>query len=267
VPPSGATSLTFGVDFGSSLAVSGDRVAVGARETGGGKGFVTVFRTDTDPWTADLPSGLRTNNGANGDQFGYHVAMDGDVLVVGAPFRAIGASETAGAAYIFTRSGSTWSEGPMLTAPNVQTGAQFGHSVAIAGDLIAVGAPRANSGVNQSGAVHIFQFDSGTGTWPHVRTLTAPTAGALNWFGFAIAMEGTTLIVGAPQRTEGSDPTNSGAAFVFDLSDSNPTNWTLTDTLRDPDPDDPVIPNVGQQFGRSVAIHGDTIAVRYICVV
>jgi hypothetical protein len=81
-----------------------------------------------------------------------------------------------------------------------------------------------------------------------------------DWFGFAIAMEGTTLVVGAPQREEGSDPTNSGAAFVFDLSDSNPNNWALTDTLRDPDPDDPVIPNVGPQFGRSVAIHGDAIA-------
>jgi len=259
VPPSGATTLSTGVDFGSSLAVSGIRIAVGARETGGGTGFVTVFRTDTEPWTVEA-GGLRANNSATGDEFGYDVAMDGDVLVIGAPFRWSNTLQDSGAAYILTRSGSTWSEGPMLTAPTVQSFAEFGHSVAIAGDLIAVGAPLENSGgQTRSGAVHLYKLIGST--WTHVRTLTAPTTVAENRFGFAIAMEGTTLVVGAPRRKEGSDPINSGAAFVFDLSDSNPTNWALTDTLRDPDPDDPINPDVGQQFGRSVAIHGDTIAV------
>jgi len=246
--PENAQSAQLTVEFGSSIAVSGDRVAIGARESQDGTGFVTVFRADTNPWTIEELS-LRDINGAPNDQFGYHVAMDDDVLVAGAPFRWSSTLQNSGAAYISNRTGSSWSTPVILASPNVQSFANFGHSVAIAGNLIAVAAPFENSTFTDSGAVYIYKLSSGT--WTHVRTFTAPTAVALDQFGFAIAMEGTTLVVGAPRRN--LNGTDTGAVFVYDLSDSTPSNWSLTATLQNPSPVS------GQRLGYSVAIRDDLI--------
>ncbi|MBX3374938.1 MAG: hypothetical protein KF817_13990 [Phycisphaeraceae bacterium] len=218
------------IQFGWSIAVRGDRVVVGGIEDGvfhyggnAGPGFVSV----------------------------YTVGVDDDRIVAGAPFHSIGMNIRAGAACIFTRSGSTWTQSAILAASTPATDARFGTSVALAGDLVAIGAPRENGGASESGAVHIFRLESGT--WTHRKRLTAPSASADDHFGSAVALDGTTLVVGCPLRENGAVD-DAGALFLYDLADSDPAEWSLTATLVDPDPRE------DQQMGSAVSISGSLIA-------
>ena len=257
VPESAPDAWAF-IQFGHAIARSGDRVIVGGVEgglegTGFGKGpgFATVFTVDGSTWTVEALR-LAASNGAVDDAFGASVAMDGTVAVIGAPRRTVGATQRAGTAFIFTRSGSTWSEAQMLTAPSPQAAATFGRTVALSRNLLAIGAPYENDGSTQdAGAVHVFRLESGT--WTHRKRLTAPSPQMHDFFATSIALDGTSLVAGCPGKENGS-VSSAGAVFVYDLSDSDPAAWTLLDTLVAPDPLE------NQQMGAAVAILDDVIA-------
>jgi len=129
---------------------------------------------------------LKASNTDANDTFGYAAAIDGDTVVVGASGedssatgvngnQSLNDAENSGAAYVFTRSGTTWSQQAYLKASNTEADDYFGDVVAIDGDTIVVGAPREDSsatGVNgnqslndasKSGAAYVFTR-SGT-TW------------------------------------------------------------------------------------------------------
>jgi hypothetical protein len=187
--------------------------------------------------------------GSAGDTFGLSVAIDGDTLVVGAPNHDVTVGGNEGAAYVYVKSGTLWVQQQKLTAVGGGVSDAFGHSVAISGDMVVVGAPfHDGPGIADQGAAFVF-VRSGT-TWTQQAELTLPVsdAEAFDIFGASVAISGTTVVAGAPFDTvDGSFL--RGSAFVFVLSGS----WTLQQRL-----------SVGAAvdgFGWSVALRGETAVV------
>jgi len=266
--------------FGYSVAISGDTLVVGAHNEdsdGSGSddnsaaeaGAVYVFVRDGFNWTQQAY--LKAGNAEANDLFGYSVAISGDTLVVGAAYEDSDGSAPednsasySGAAYVFVRSGTTWTQQDYLKASNVERREFFGYSVAISGDTVVVGAygedsngsgPEDNS-ESCSGAAYVF-VRSGT-TWTQEDYLKASNAEQDDTFGVSVAISGDTVVVGA--LGEGSDGSSqvdnsesgSGAAYVF-VNDGE--DWAQQDYLK--------AFNAGESdfFGVSVAISGDTIVV------
>jgi hypothetical protein len=136
-----ADDATFHTGFGSSVAFDGNTLAVGApgdTDAGLAAGAVYLFRRDGDSWIAQ--GKLTASDAAAMDLFGSSVALQGDLLVVGA-----GGDDDSGflggSAYVFRRSGSEWIDQLKLIASDEASGAFFGSSAAINGNSILIGAP------------------------------------------------------------------------------------------------------------------------------
>jgi FG-GAP repeat len=181
--------------------------------------------------------------------FGNSVAASGDTMIVGVAGENTAAGVDAGAAYVYTRSGATWTEQQRLTAPDGGAGHQFGAAVAVSGDTLVVGALYGEGAPGvPSGAAYVF-VRSGA-TWSHQQKL-APVGGApSDWFGFFVAVSGDTAVVGAP--LDSSAGVYAGAVHVFQRSGAV---WGAGQELHHPAPGD------GDQFGFCVSISGDTLAV------
>jgi len=223
-----------GNQFGASCAIDGTTAVIGAIEGAdesqpfGLDGAAYVFTRTANVWTQSQR--LEASNGAVNDGFGASVALTGTRIAVGAPARNLGPAQRAGAVYIFEQSGS-WAQVAYLTpdAADAVAAAEFGRSVALVGDLLVVGVPGAPAGaLAGGGAVYVYQRSSG-GVWNFARRLVSPAPQFNARFGRAIALSGTTLLAGTEQHDptiEGLPVIDAGAAFVFDLSDPNPANWT-----------------------------------------
>ncbi len=135
--------------FGSSVAISGNTVVVGAPYADRSAGAAYVFSWDGTQWN-QLPTKLNSSNQATSN-FGESVAIAGATVVVGAP----SADNFAGAAYVFALSGSQWSQKAYLKAADAAEKDHFGQSVAIAGNTVMVGAPGVD---NQAGAAYVFKL-------------------------------------------------------------------------------------------------------------
>lgn len=205
--------------FGYSLALSGDTLAVGAWGKNSSTGAVYLFGRNqggANNWglIKKLPStGLTT-----GEQFGFAVALTGDLLVVGAP----GKNQRSGVVYLFGRNqGGTnnWGQNQQLTTAD-GSGIGLGVSVALDGETLAAGAPD-SGGLARSGRTYIFTRNSSSGSWSQLKLITPGPDFGGNRFGRAVALRGDTLIVGAPGHNA------TGAAFVFSRSQ----NWGLVKKL------------------------------------
>ena len=146
-----------GVEFGKAVALSGSRLVVGAPGELGGLGRAYVFKAN--PSTYSLIGTLSASDGTSGSLYGSAVAIDGDVVVVGAE-RGDSGGSNAGEAYVYQQSGFSWLETDILLASDGQPGDYLGRSVAVDGLRILAGAPNHDSdGVNNSGAAYIFEVD------------------------------------------------------------------------------------------------------------
>ena len=259
MPPE-QTKLTAGSDgeesglFGESVAVDGDTVVVGAYKhditdnqniTSGDAGAAYVFTKVDGVWSE--PVKLTASVPAPDDYFGYSVAVDGNVAVVGAYRHDITddqgiISGDAGAAYVFTEVDGVWSEPVKLTASVPAPDDYFGYSVAVDGDTIVVGA---RGDEDKTGAAYV--FTKVAGVWSQAAKLTASGGGAFDYFGHSVAVDDETIVIGA-QGNSGSP----GAAYVF----TKPTGGVSTgDELTASDADN------NDQFGYSVAVDDDTVVV------
>jgi len=188
--PSGGTS---GERFGLSASLSGDRLAVGADQAGVGAGAVYVFVRSGATWTQEAR--LTAADAIAHDAFGSSVSLDGDTLLVGAPFKRVSAlgSYSNGAAYVFTRDAGGWSQQAKLLPATSANGDLFGFAVDVAGDRAVIGVPYAAS---SQGAAYVFARN-GT-SWTQQAKLTA-TGGALgDEFGWSVAQNDSGILVGAP---------------------------------------------------------------------
>ena len=158
---------------------------------------------------------LIASDGAANDQFGASVAISGETALVGAPFN----HDYQGAAYVFTRSGSSWSQQAELVASDGGAWDQFGESVALDGDTAVIGAPGHQVGSNdQQGAAYVF---GGSGaSWSQQAELTASDGAAYDEFGWSVAISAGTVLVGAPMHTADGN-TYQGAAYLFGGSGSS----------------------------------------------
>jgi hypothetical protein len=259
--------------LGQSVAVSGNVIFVGSPD----QDAVHVFERADDSWTA--AGRLVGSNTEAGDGFGASLSVSGDTLVVGAPFedgsgRGVDPEDdenapNAGAAYVFVRDGSAWSQQALLKAGNSGFGDQFGSSVSVDGDTVAVGAPYESGegegidppdddDVEWAGAAYVFVRQSGAWSAQAYVKSSAPQAHVL--FGYSVAVSGDRLAVGSPFDFEVLVNENSqvvGIAYMGDAYLYARTSgvWSFDERIRMPDWVG------GERFGTAVALSGDTLVV------
>lgn len=252
---------------GNGVALGSEVLVVGAPCENGGAGAAYVYRRSDTTWTFEAklaPAGL-----AAGDQFGASVAVDNDVIVVGAPYDDATRS-SSGAVYVFQRTPfaiAPWSNAAKLKASNAGADDNFGLALAMSGDTIVVGAPAEDSSATgvggngqndkyaSAGAAYVYVHDSVAGTWPQQAYLKASNTDANDLFGTAVSISGDRIVIGAPGEDGPTDTdTNAGAAYVFVRA--APGTWTQEGI-----PLHATNLDAGDDFGRSVSIAGDRIAV------
>jgi hypothetical protein len=266
--------------YGESSAatgVNGDQLDNGTY----GSGAAYVFVRSTDGWSQQAY--LKASNTRRFERFGYSVGIDGDTVVVTAPLETSAATGVngnqadtsainAGSAYVFARSAGVWSQQAYLKASNTGIGDQFGHSSAIAGDTIVIGAQgeaSASAGVNgdqqdnsadHAGAAYVFARSAGG--WSQQAYLKASNPDGVDRFGLAVAVDGERIVVGASGESsaatgsDGDQLDNSlfraGAAYLFERTG---TAWSQRAYLK--------ASNSGfdDMFGVAVDIDRSTVVV------
>lgn len=229
-----ATDAQTGDKLGNAVAISGNialAAAVGDKALGSSSGSVYQFDATTGVQTRRLNAA----DGNASDRFGSAVAIAGNTIVVGASDKEQGALNQAGAVYLFDA--STGAQTAKLSAADATASAFFGQSVAISGNVIAVGA-RGVSG--NTGAVYLFNATTGA----QLAKLVAPDGTGNDYFGWSVALSGNTLVVGAYQDDDLGD--NSGSAYLFDVS-----TFAFVEKLVASDG------AAGEWLGFSVATNGD----------
>ena len=194
--------------FGRSVSLSGDTAVIGTLAggpAGASSGSAFVFTRSGGTWSQQAK--LTADDSSEGDWFGFAVSLDGDTAVIGAHNDA----SQAGSAYVFTRSGSTWTQEAKIVADDVARRDQFGLAVSVAGDVVAVGSPGDDDGGAVSGSVYLFTRSGNV--WSQQAKLAAADAAEGNGLGAALAFDGATLVAGAPFDDDGQD--DSGAAYIF----------------------------------------------------
>ncbi len=186
--------------FGWSVAISGDTAVVGSVYDENRTGSTYVYTRTGSTWTEQQK--LTASDAALEDAFGVSVAIDQDTIIVGAGWK----DTFIGAAYIYTRSGTTWTQEAKINASDGTNGNEFGMAVSISGDLVAVGARFVNT---WTGAAYIY---SRTGTtWTEEARINASDGEFFDQFGWSIAIDGNYVIAGAPGETS----PYTGAAYIF----------------------------------------------------
>jgi len=295
-----ASNTGVGDSFGGSVAGFGDTVVVGATaESSSATGVDNNQFDNTATWSGatyvfvrdaggvwSQHAYLKASNTYLYDYFGRSVAVSGDTIVVGATGEssnatgvngdqsARGANE-AGAAYVFVRSGTTWSQQAYLKASNTGADDEFGISVALSGDTAVIGAwgerssatgvdgDQTNNSAVNSGATYVF-VRGGGGDWSQQAYLKASNTDAYDYFGKSVAVSGNWIVVGAPEEDsdatgvngdQGNSAFNAGAGYVF-LRDANGV-WTQRAYLKASNTAESFA--AGDQFGYAVCISGDTV--------
>ncbi len=240
IAPDGAP----GDRLGDVVAVDGDTVVAGAPlddDAGPASGSAHVFALGPTGWAHQAK--LTASNAASIDRFGVAVAVDGDTILVGAN-QGDGLALDTGAAYVFVRSGTTWTEQAVLAADDGAADDFFGDAVALEGDLAFVGAPRDDDRGSWSGSVYVFAR-TGT-TWNQVQKLTASDGWIDDAFGTSLSVDAGRLAVGAEALIQ------PGKAYVFAPSGGV---WTERAALGSWNG------HFSDRFGHAIALSGDTLAV------
>jgi hypothetical protein len=213
--------------FGSSAAISGDTVVVGAPLDDHPFGIFTipdggsayVFVKPGAGWAGALNQSakLRASDGFSasfGAQFGHSVGVSGDTVVAGAPFQNVGVDADEGAAYVFVKPVSGWAgsltQNAKLNSPSGLAGDRAGTSVAISGDTAFVGVPEESSFlVSRAGAAYVFLKPSSgwAGTPAAAARLSASDAGTSDNFGLQASASGTRVVF--------STDVNNAAHYFF----------------------------------------------------
>lgn len=237
-------------------------------------GAVYVFTRSDATWSQQAY--IKASNTDSGDLFGTDVNINGQTLVVSAPGEASNttgingsqsnnAAPKSGAAYVFTRTASTWSQQAYLKASNTNVDDLFGSTVALSKDTLVVGAEgeasnatgingdQNNNSLATAGAAYVFVRN--VDTWSQQAYLKASNTGGGDEFGVAVDVSGNTVVVGAQgqdQDFNGDIASFAGAAYVF-IRDG--TQWSQQDYLKGSNT------GTSDQFGFAVAISGNQIII------
>lgn len=261
--------------FGEAAAISGDTIVIGAKD------LACIFVRTGTTWSQQAC--ITATFTVSGDRFAEAVAIDGDTLIVGAPSEdsasiGVNGDQTdnstfnAGAAYVFVRTGTVWSEQAYLKAAQTDGIDEFGASVAIHGDSIVVGVPGesgngtevggdpGNNDISFSGAAYIFAR-TGT-TWAHSAYLKANNTDSFDRFGGTVAISGSTIAVACVREENGigcingegslNSTSSSGAVYIYK---HNGSNWVYSDYLKS------FTARAGESYGDSLALDGAVLFV------
>lgn len=255
----------YGMDdyFGRSVAISGDTLVVGAYGADiNGEiqavdcGAAYVFSRNwggPDNWGEVKQMFCK----AEYDHFGFSVSISGDIIVVGAVDTDVGGQANTGAAYVYYRNRGgmdQWGLVKTLTADDYASEARFGYSLDLFVDTLVVGADRADiNGQSDAGAVYVFSHNwGGEDNWGQVKKLYE--GDYADFFGFSVAIDGNTLIIGAPGVNTGGW-FHAGAAYIHIRNLGGSENWGQLKKLIANDAAEEDL------FGSSVAISGDILLV------
>lgn len=290
--------------FGHDLTLSDNTLAVGAYSESSNQtsisnnatasanndafnsGAVYVYRRSTSGWAQEAY--IKASNNGENDNFGFAVALYGDILAVGACnedssyiTNVMDSNEDlieSGAVYIYKRSGSTWAQESFLKAVNAGENDFFGDALSLSGDTLAVGVsyedssqttvtngptPLINDELLESGATYIFRRTATS--WSQEAYIKAGNAGSEDYFGWAVALSGEALAVGATGesslrntiRNDGDADSNnsspqSGAVYVYRRNNSQ---WIQEAFIKASNA------NSTDEFGSALSLSSDTLAV------
>ncbi len=246
--------------FGFSVAIIGETIVAGSLfglgPEGSSPGAAYVFERNqggADDWgqvSKVVPSSYR-----DADRFGFSVTLNADHLVVGATRAAPAGTSVTGAAFVFHRSGDTWSEVAKPVAPDASSFDRFG-VVAIDADFLVVGNPGDDhSAISNAGSGYVYERNQGgTDNWGLVTKVFAADPSDDAAFGTSLAMAGSTILVGAP----GDDPFGywqAGSAYVFERNQNGAEVWGQVTKLIASDC------LIGHRFGSAVSLSDDTAII------
>ena len=197
------------------MSVDGNYAIVGAcydDDYGTDSGSVYVYELGTS-----TEQKLTASDGAEGDQFGYSVSIDGNYAIVGARYDDDYGTDS-GSVYVYELGTSTEQK---LTASDGAEGDQFGYSVSIDGNYAIVGARYDDDNGSNSGAAYIYQYTDGV--WTQKRWVLAHDGSEGDQFGYSVSIDGNYAIVGACL-----DDSHSGSAYIF-LDNYPPWDTSLDD--------------------------------------
>ena len=238
-----------GSNFGRNLALSGDRLAVGAPGNlrfSPQSGSAYIFeRNIGGPNQWGQAAKLNASDGAINDNFGWAVAVDGDTVAVGAYTQAMG-----GRVYFYQRDAGgpeKWGETGQISPDPPGFQACFGESLDLDGDLLAVGA---YGGGDYAGYVYVFQRLPDSNQWQRLTRFRAADTSAYHYFGYSVALDGWTILAGAP----GADGL-TGAAYIFTADPTQPDVWTEQSRLTASDG------AMGDYFGLELDLSADAALI------
>lgn len=234
--------------FGFSVSISGDTIVIGADgdDTSGLQaGAAYVFVRSGTTWSQQAK--LTSADGAGADFFGSSVAVDGEIVVIGAPGDDDNGS-FSGSAYVFDRSGTTWSEQAKLTPDDGAGSEEFGNCVSVSGKTVVIGAHYDSDNGTHSGSAYVFT-PSGA-SWNQQVKLIPADGDALDQFGESLSVSGDTAVIGSFRDDDNGG--DSGSAYIFTRSGliwGQQTKILATDGA------------IGDNFGYSVAVAGETVVI------
>ena len=236
-----ASDGTAFAQFGEAVALDGETLLVSANGMDGFAGAVYVFTRTDAGWTETQK--LTSSDAAGLDNFGWSVAISGTTALIGAPYADIDGASDQGAAYVFTNIEGTWTETGKLVASDGTTMDNFGRAVAIEGATLLVGS------VNASVDDHVGQgadsgFELSGGVWSESQKLVASDGVEFDNFGQAVALSGTTALIGSPLAEK---------AYVFERDS---TGWNEAATLAASDG-----PDASRYFGYALDLDGNRAVV------
>jgi len=240
-----------GDEFGNSVSISGNYAIVGVFEdsdNGQRSGSVYMFHFNDSTWVEQQK--LTASDGAEGDHFGWSVAITGDYAVVGTPGDNTN-NVFHGSAYIFHYDGSSWVEQQKLTASDGAGGDWFGQSVAISGDNAIVSTQNDDDNGISSGSAYIFNFNGSS--WIEQDKLLASDGAEDDRFGNSVSIFGDNAIVGSFFDDDNGE--DSGSAYIFQYDGSN---WIEQEKLLPSDGAEDDLFGIGVSISANYAIVGAT---------
>lgn len=245
------------MQFGYAVGVDDDAgvIAIGAPFDvllGNASGSAFVFTRD--PGLGWIRDGFLTAlDGNESHRFGHDVAVDGDLVVIGAPFHAAN-GPSAGSAYIFERSGGAYLQVAQLFPDDAAAFQQFGHAVAVQNDVVVVTAPGAGPSSQPSlGAAYVFVRDAAAPQgWRQADRLSAADGESGDALGFDVAIDGDRIVLGARDDDDAAG-FRSGSIYLFTRIAPGADDWSESGKIYAADPDD------ADSFGYAVGISGETV--------
>lgn len=239
--------------FGYSVSIDANIIVVGAPGDADSTGAAYVFDYNGTSWDYIQTLNYSGNNYfGGGDMFGNSVAVDDDLIVIGAKWDTIfdpwlenGYRE--GSVFVFRLSGGVWSLEQKIIDPDMERLDSFGCSVSVCGDTFVAGASSHKYGSNgNAGAAFVYKWNGSS--WIREAILYEPNATASVYFGGAVAIDGNSIIVG--EMYYDGNASDSGAAFLFERKGSS---WPDGEIMEDPNGSE------NDYFGQSVAIDGEAV--------